>query len=140
MSRRNPQPVETEETLLSSIIDDYKAAKDEEKRVKTIIDDLGPRIKDIFRSKGLTSFSSGKYTATVTVSSKETLDEDKAIEILKENLSPEVLSKVVKTREYIDDDALEKAIYNEAFDIGLLSSCRTSKPVETLRITKKKSK
>ena len=61
------------------------------------------------------------------------------IEILRENLSEADFRSVVRTREYIDDDALEKLVYNGDLDITKLESCKVlGNEVTTLRVSKKK--
>jgi hypothetical protein len=124
---------------LGGMIDDYKSGKDEESKIKKKISALGDEIKRIMTSNKLDNFSSDKWTAKVTVTQKEDFNELKAIDILKDNLSKEDLSTVIKTKEYIDDDALEKLVYAGKFDISKLQSCRTpGAEVVTLRISKKK--
>lgn len=50
------------------------------------------------------------------VTNKESLNEDLAIEIIKSKLGGPLLATVIKQKEYIDEDALEKLIYNGDFD------------------------
>ena len=86
-------------------------------------------------------FEGSTYSATLTVTEKESLDEDKAIEILKDKLSEADFVKCVKTKQYIDDDALEKIVYSSGFDMQELNSCVVkSKPTYTLRVSKIKKK
>ena len=61
-----------------------------------------------------------------------------AIEIIKENLDGALLKSVIKQKEYIDEDALEKLVYNGDFDITKLEKAKIVKPVTTLRVVKKK--
>ena len=84
------------------------------------------------------SANSEKYTATLSCTEKESLNEDLAIEIIKENLGGALLSSVIKQKEYIDEDALEKLVYNGDFDINKLSKAKIVKSVYTLRVNKKK--
>ena len=84
------------------------------------------------------SANSEKYTATLSCTKKESLNEDLAIEIIKENLGGALLSSVIKQKEYIDEDALEKLVYNGDFDINKLAKAKIVKSVYTLRVNKKK--
>ena len=86
----------------------------------------------------ISSADSDKYTATLTKTDKESLNEDLAIEIIKENLGGALLASVIKTKEYIDEDALEKLVYNGDFDINKLAKAKIVKSTFTLRVTKKK--
>lgn len=125
----------------------YQEAKNEEKIYKEKSSNLNTEIKDymmqnIFADEnGNRLFEGSTYNATLTVTEKESLDEDKAIEILKDKLSEEDFAKCVRTKQYIDDDALEKIVYSSGFDMQELNSCVVkSKPTYTLRVSKRKKK
>ena len=123
---------------LSKAIDLYKENKDLENKLKKSNTEAGNLIKQYFNEKGITSASSEKYTATVTTTTKSTLNEELAIEIIKENLGAALLRSVIKKKEYIDEDALEKLVYNGDFDITKLEKAKIDTTTQTLRITKKK--
>ena len=123
---------------LSKAIDLYKENKDLENKLKKSNTEAGNLIKQYFNEKGITSASSEKYTATVTTTTKSTLNEELAIEIIKENLGGALLRSVIKKKEYIDEDALEKLVYNGDFDITKLKKAKIDTTTQTLRITKKK--
>lgn len=122
---------------IASIIDSYGKNKDEEKGLKKYIDKESKLIKEYFSKNNLESFESNKYTATVSNTTKTSLNDDLAIEILKANLKPEELKTVIKTREYIDEDALEKLSYS-GFDMSILERAFIEKVTSTLRIKKNK--
>lgn len=127
--------------LLAEKIDIYKSYKDSENKFKKLGSKLNDEIKSTMNSMGVDEFSSDSYVATVKYSRKETLDEEKAIDVLKKTLSEEQLETVIKTKEYIDDDCLEKLVYNGDFDISLLEPCKVlGNEVATLRIKKKGGK
>ena len=123
---------------LSKAIDLYKENKDLENKLKKSNTEAGNLIKQYFNEKGITSASSEKYTATVTTTTKSTLNEELAIEIIKENLGGALLRSVIKKKEYIDEDALEKLVYNGDFDITKLEKAKIDTTTQTLRVTKKK--
>lgn len=123
---------------LSKEIDSYKENKDLENRLKKSNTESGNRIKAYFNEKGITNASSEKYTATVATTTKSTLNEELAIEIIKENLGEALLRSVIKKKEYIDEDALEKLVYNGDFDINKLAKAKIDTTTQTLRIAKKK--
>ena len=131
MSRRNV-------FNLSKAIDDYKEGKDKENSLKKENEEKNKEIKDYMISHNLTKSSSDKYTATLSTTNKESLNDELAIEIIKEHLGGALLNSVIKTKEYIDEDALEKLVYNGDFDPTALSKAKIIKPVVTLRVTKKK--
>lgn len=123
---------------LSKEIDSYKKNKDLENKLKKSNTEAGNRIKSYFNEKGITNASSEKYTATCSTTTKSTLNEDLAIEIIKENLGGALLKSVIKQKEYIDEDALEKLVYNGDFDITKLEKAKINTTIQTLRISKKK--
>ena len=131
MSRRNVFD-------LSTSIDKYKESKDKENALKKANNELNETIKTYMQEHDMTSSNSEKYTATLSCTEKESLNEDLAIEIIKENLGGALLSSVIKQKEYIDDDALEKLVYNGDFDINKLAKAKIVKSVYTLRVNKKK--
>lgn len=131
MSRRNVFD-------LSKAIDSYKELKDKENALKKANNDLNATIKSYMYEHDMTSANSKNWTATLSCMKKESLNEDLAIEIIKENLGGALLSSVIKQKEYIDDDALEKLVYNGDFDINKLAKAKMVKETYTLRISKKK--
>ena len=131
MSRRNVFD-------LSKAIDKYKESKDKENALKKANNELNENIKTYMYEHDMTSANSDNWTATLSCTKKESLNEDLAIEIIKENLGGALLSSVIKQKEYIDEDALEKLVYNGDFDINKLAKAKMVKETYTLRIGKKK--
>lgn len=123
---------------LPKIIDEYKESKDKENALKKVNNALSENIKGYMYEHDMSSADSEKYTATLTKTDKESLNEDLAIEIIKENLSGALLSSVIKQKEYIDEDALEKLVYNGDFDINKLAKAKITKTSYTLRVTRRK--
>lgn len=123
---------------LSAYIDKYKESKDKENALKKANNELNENIKTYMQEHDMTSANSEKYTATLSCTKKESLNEDLAIEIIKENLGGALLSSVIKQKEYIDEDALEKLVYNGDFDINKLAKAKIVKETYTLRVGKKK--
>ena len=123
---------------VSTAIDKYKESKDNENALKKANNVLNETIKTYMQEHDMTSANSEKYTATLSCTKKESLNEDLAIEIIKENLGGALLSSVIKQKEYIDEDALEKLVYNGDFDINKLAKAKMVKETYTLRVGKKK--
>lgn len=119
---------------ISSIIDECKSYKDVYNEAKKKATPLEDKIKEYALSHPDEILKSDNWQATVTVTPKEDFNEEKAIEIIKQNLSGELLASVIKTKEYIDEDALEKLIYNGDLDAKLLTSCTIEKE-PTVRLT-----
>lgn len=135
MSRRNPKE---NKSKLSEIINLYKAGKDQENALKKSNASMNEEIKAGMKDLGVTEFDTDLWTAKITTKTKESFDEEKAIEILKSE-APEVAKEVIRVKEYIDEDALEKAIYNHTFNVDIIAGCKiVGDPTITLTISKKK--
>ena len=133
MSRRDGNPVFN----LSKVIDEYKESKDKENALKKANTAMNESIKKYMSENDMDEASSDMYTAVLSNTTKESLNEDLAIEIIKENLGGALLTSVIKQKEYIDEDALEKLVYNGDFDITKLEKAKITKVTTTLRIKKK---
>lgn len=119
---------------IKSIIDEYKAFKDIENKAKKDASPLAEQIKEYALKNGLDKIKSDNWQANISVTPKQDFNELQAIEIIKKNLGGELLASVIKTKEYIDEDALEKAIYNGDIDAKLLAPCTIEKE-PTVKLT-----
>lgn len=129
MSRRDGNPGFD----LSKAIDEYKESKDKENALKKANDRMGKDIKQYMLDNDMTKANGEKYTVTMSKTVKQKLNEDLAIEIIKENLGGALLASVIKQKEYIDEDALEKLVYNGDFDITKLAKAEINTTTYTLR-------
>ena len=129
MSRRDGKPVFD----LSNAIDEYKESKDRENALKKANDRIGKDIKQYMIDNNMTKANGEKYTVTMSKTVKQKLNEDLAIEIIKENLDGALLASVIKQKEYIDEDALEKLVYNGDFDITKLAKAEINTTTYSLR-------
>lgn len=128
----------TQDNLVEAVLD-YKDAKAKESDVKKIVKNLGDMIKSELQNRNLTEFVAGDVRASITVTENQDVNELQAIEILRQQLTPEQFSKVVKTKEYIDDDEFEKLVYAHEVDAEILMPAVTPKaPTVTLRLGKVK--
>ena len=129
MSRRDGNPGFD----LSKAIDEYKESKDKENALKKANDRIGKDIKQYMIDNNMTKANGEKYTVTMSKTVKQKLNEDLAIEIIKGNLDGALLASVIKQKEYIDEDALEKLVYNGDFDITKLAKAEINTTTYTLR-------
>ena len=123
---------------LATLIESYILNKENEKIYKDNASVENTQIKEIMHSRNITEFSTNSGTATITQQQKETFIEDALIEFLKKN---NIADDIVKTKEYVDFDALESAIYHEKISQDLvkkMASCKETKTTTVLRISKKK--
>lgn len=139
MSRKDLKPNKMADAELRDIVLNYNDAKKQEGSIKKIVTDLGGAIKQELQNRDITEFIAGDVRASITITPNQDVNELQAIEILRKTLTPEQFSKVVKTKEYIDDDEFEKLVYANEVDAEILLPAVTPKaPTVTLRLGKVK--
>lgn len=139
MSRKEFKPQKMEDSELCEIVQNYQSAKRQESSIKKIVTDLSGTIKQELQNRDVTEFIAGDVRASITITPNQDVNELQAIEILRKSLTPEQFGKVVKTKEYIDDDEFEKLVYAHEVDAEILMPAVTPKaPTVTLRLGKVK--
>ena len=139
MSRKDLKPKAMEDSALQDVVLQYQGAKKQESSIKKVVTDLGGVIKQELQNRDITEFIAGDVRASITITPNQEVNELQAIEILRKALTPEQFSKVVKTREYIDDDEFEKLVYAHEVEADILMPAVTPKaPTVTLRLGKVK--
>lgn len=131
--------VQFEDSELNDLVPSYYLNKQELDSYKKICDGQNIAIKEAMRSHDVTEFEAGGYVAKVTVTHKEDMNEDKLLEILR----PYAFEGLIKTKEYIDMDVLEKAIYNGQISndvLVLMDAAKETREVTQLRVSKAKKK
>ena len=96
-------------------------------------------IKKLMAEKKVKDFETDGIIAKYIVQNKESMNEEKLIALLKKK----GYSNLIKTREYVDMDELENALYHDAIDKDTvidMDKCREIKEVIQLRVSKKKEK
>lgn len=124
---------------LEELIPQYALNKSELDSYKKICDKENAEIKQLMLSDNLDEKEVDGYRATCTVSTRESMNEEMMLEIAHNFGIPEI----VKVREYIDYDALEKAIYdgNLSKDVLLeMEKAKEVKEVIMLKVSKIKKK
>jgi hypothetical protein len=125
---------------LSKIISSYIANKDLEKEYKDLASAENTRIKTIMEEMDISECedAEGNNVAKVTEQKKETFIEERLIQFLKDN---GYTKDIVKTKEYVDMDALESAIYHGIIPESVvkeMADCKEVKITKVLRVSKKK--
>jgi hypothetical protein len=139
MSRKNLAPAGAPAMGLNTAIIDYRDAKEQEKSIKKVVTNLGDYIKQELQNRAITEFVCGDVRASITITPRQEVNELQAIEILRKALTPDQFSKVVKTKEYIDDDEFEKLVYAHEVEAEILMPAVTPlAPTVTLRLGKVK--
>lgn len=124
---------------LDVLIPQYAENKSEMDSYKKICDKENAQIKAIMKDFVVDNYEAGGYKASYSISKRETMNEEILLDIAHNFGIPEI----VKTKEYIDFDALEKAIYNGDISDDILMEMDKAKEVKevvTLRVTKIKEK
>jgi hypothetical protein len=145
--RKTINTKETERALtLEELIPQYVTNKNELDSYDAICKKENAEIKRLMQEQKLTEKQAGGYVAKCTVSTRETVNEDKMLELLKADWIKRNGTEecpYIKSKEYIDMDALEAALYNSTIPedvVVSLDTCRESKEVVSLRISKAKNK
>lgn len=124
---------------LDKLIPQYAMNKTEADAYKKLCDKENAQIKALMADLDNPVYETGGYKATYSVSTRESMNEDKLLEIA----HIYGISEIVKTKEYIDFDILEDAIYKGRISEDVLmemNKAREVKEVVTLRVTKIKEK
>ncbi len=132
-----------EERTLDELIPTYAQNKLELESYKKICESENSAIKEKLLEIGQDEYSAGGYKAKRSVSERVSINEDKLLAVMKKHY----LVEVIKTREYVDMDALENYLYHaDENDLNTqklledIDKCRDVKEVVTLRVSKERSK
>ena len=124
---------------LDKLVPQYAQTKQQADTYKKQSDKENAEIKSIMISLALQHYEAGGYKVVRSVQKRESINEEQLIEIAHKYNIPDV----IKTKEYIDFDALEKAIYdgNISQDVLLeMDKAKDVKHVVQLRISKLEEK
>lgn len=117
---------------LNGLINEYGVKKEELDLLKKETDNINKTIKSLMKADNLTEVITTMYKVNYQVRTSESLDEEKVIDILKAN----GIKGIIKTKEYVDEEALENAIYTGKLEPSILkeiNKCKISK--ETVALT-----
>lgn len=129
---------------LKILVQLYGHNKSQLDEIKKVCDSQNNQIKDLMSRYNISEEESEDFKVSYSVQHRESLDEDRLLALF---TSVPAFAKyadqynIVKTKEYIDMDALESLLYKEELtheQTTELDKCRESKDIPTLRITKKK--
>lgn len=121
-----------EEANLKKTIDSLAQDKAQKTKLEDSIKTKGDFVKNKLKELEVDEFYGDNYRAYLQYSNKVGMDEDKVIEILKENCKKADLKDVIKTKEYVDFDALESLIYNGGIEAAKLEPAQTVKTTISL--------
>ena len=132
--------IEIEETrTLEDLIPSYAQNKLELDSYKKICESENEQIKKLMEEMCAEDYYVENYKAVRTVTHRVSINEDKLLAVMKKHN----ISEVIKTKEYVDTDALENYLYHideeankDLFDD--IDKCRDIKEVVQLRVTSQK--
>ena len=128
---------------LDKLIPQYAANKSELDGYKKICDKENAQIKAIMSNLAVQHYEAGEYKASYSIQKRESVNEEMLLEIIHSHEHECNVSSIIKTKEYIDFDALENAIYNGLIPEDVVSEMGKAtevKEVPVLKVTKLKEK
>lgn len=133
------------ESAINHLIEDYYDHDKQLKSIKKICDNEKETIKNYYLDAGIDTLEVNNIKCSVSTSYRQTINTESCIQILNSmvdsgKISAELWGSIIKMQPYVDEDALEKAIYNNQIDAAELANCIDSKPVHTVRIGLKRAK
>lgn len=133
-------PINAEPTpSLDVLIPQYARQKEDFDDLKKEVDKNNALIKDLMREADTGTYEAGGWVAKRTESSRETMNLEKLLEVMKKH----GLTDLIQTVEVVDMGALEKYLYDNGATPELaedIDKCRNITPVVTLRVSKAKAK
>ena len=125
---------------IEDLIEEFGKNKSELSELKTVVDEQSTQLKQFMTDNDITTAMSENYKVLLYTYQKQAMDTDKLLAVLKKH---NLVDGIIKTKEYIDMDALESALYKNSFPNDVLmdiDKCKTSTDVTSIRLTKKKVK
>jgi len=128
--------LDTDERTLDDLVKSYYQNKLELDSYDKICKDENAKIKAKMKEANTDSYEVDGLSVKIVDQDRSSFNEEKLLSVAKSlNLD------IIKTREYVDMEALESLIYNNALskdDMRKLNDCKEEKKISTLRIVRKK--
>ncbi len=125
-----------DERTLDELIKSYYLNKAELDGYDKICKEENAKIKSKMDEIKQDTYAVDDLTAKITIQRRESFNEAKLLEVVKKHNID-----CIRTKEYVDMDALESVIFSGVISkeaLLELNSCKEVKEVQTLKITKKK--
>ena len=127
---------------LNAFVQGYCEDKKVESTLKKRLAEYNEHIKGILLPAGLTDWEYGNNAIHITIKHSETMNEAKVLELLTKECHDKCVELgIIKTKEYVDAQALEAAIYRGDIPKKTLlkmDACKDIKDTPTLNVVKKK--
>ena len=137
-TKKEKAPVETSASV-NAQIREYCKKKAEASVLERRVKELGDKLKASLLNSGKREYSTGRYSIQLEVRKEEKVDTGKMLAILKNYWAEEhgdEMCPFIRTVEVIDEDALERFLYNHPLPedtILALDSCRTTSTTNALK-------
>lgn len=133
-----------QEQDLAHLIDIFGENNEKVKELKKICDSKNQEIKAIMAEEKLDYFSTNEFSASYIIKQTTKVNEEKLLALLQATDGDKFREiGIIQSKEYVDPDSLENAIYEGYIDNDLLSrikECYTETSVPTLTVKKKGKK
>ena len=123
-----------EQIVLNRTINNLFRQKQDYKELDEAIKKNVSFIKQRLIENELKNYETEQCKAVLTEQHKQSIDEDKLIQILKDNLEKDNLDKVVRTKLYVDYEALESLIYNGKISAEKIEPAQSTKTTYMLNV------
>ena len=127
---------ETKNENIEELVPLYYDANVQAKHFKESADNLGKQIKDYCLKNNIKKGEYGALKMSIIVQNRSYLDEEVLLECLLK-LPESVQAKVIKTKQYVDPQELEKALFTGVIKPEEVAPAQVNKEVVTLRVSKK---
>ena len=126
---------DNEKSIFNVKVTAFAEAKAQLDALKKSTDKLNLELKELFKKTGETVFvTDSGIKVSYSKQCRSSMNEDALLEHLK-HLKSIGLDEVIATKEVVDMDALEQAIYDGKIEAASLAAFQTNKYVETLKLT-----
>ena len=123
---------DNEKSIFNEKVTVFAEAKTQLDALKKSTDKLNLELKELFRKTGETTFvTNSGIRVSYSKQCRSSMNEDALLEHLKSI----GMHEVIATKEVVDMDALEQAIYDGKIEAASLAAFQTNKCVETLKLT-----
>ena len=126
---------------LEKIVPQYFATNEESKALKKDVTKGSTDIKDILKAIDMDSVDVGEFRVSLSHIDKSYMDMDKLLAFIKATFPHELQERVIKTKEYVDEDVLESIMYKNEIDDKTkadMAKCMVEKEEIRLNIRKLK--
>lgn len=135
MAKLKAKEVVEKELGLEELIPQFFATDSQQKVFKKEADGLKTKAKEKMASMGVGSFEVGNLVATLSTQDRSSLNPEKLLERVKEL----GFTSAIKTKEYIDEAAVEDLIYKGQMSADQIADCMEPNTIYVFSVKAKKA-